>query len=237
MLFRSFDVDAAVGAARRLGYRKVVTIGWSMGGAAVIRHAALAAGEEPVYGHRLRHRPDAVVSVSATSRWFVRDTAPARRILWMAETAAGRAFARRALKVRITPQPWTVIPPAPVDLIGRIPPTPVLIVHGDRDAYFTLEHPRALARAAGAGAQLWLVPGFGHAEAGLIPGLLDRIGAHLPDLLAGREEWTRLAERADRAARALVRQHHPEQIADLGTGDLVTGIPGMTPGLTPELED
>jgi len=212
-----FDVDAAVGAARRLGYRKVVTMGWSMGGATVLRHAALAADGQPVYGHRLRHRPDAVVSVSATSRWYVRDTAPARRVLWMAESAMGRAVARRVLGVRITPEPWTTIPPAPVDVVGRIPPTPLLVVHGDRDSYFTLDHPRALARAAGDGAQLWLVPGFGHAEAGVIPGLLDRIGAHLPDLLAGREEWSQLAERADRTVSAgqlgatLARQRQPSE--------------------------
>ncbi|MCK9925620.1 alpha/beta hydrolase [Frankia sp. Mgl5] len=189
------DVDAAVGEARRLGYREVVTMGWSMGGAAVVRHAGLAAGGEPVHGHRIRHRPDAVVAVSAASRWFVRDTAPMRRIHWFAETASGRAAARVALGVRIAAQPWPAVPPSPVELIGRIAPTPVLIVHGDRDSYFTLEHPRALAAAAGPTGQLWVVPGFGHAEAAATAGLLDRIGAHLPDLLAGRPEWSARAGR------------------------------------------
>ncbi|MCK9899187.1 alpha/beta hydrolase [Frankia sp. Cpl3] len=189
------DVDAAVGEARRVGYRKVVTLGWSMGGAAVVRHAGLASSGVAVHGHRLRHRPDAVVSVSAASRWFVRDTAPMRRVHWFAETASGRVAARLALGVRIAAQAWPAVPPSPVEVIGRIAPTPLLIVHGDRDTYFTEEHPRALAAAAGPSAQLWLVPGFGHAEAGVVPGLVDRIGAHLPDLLAGRPEWADCARR------------------------------------------
>src|SRR3954452_24923625 len=53
-----FDLDAAVAYARGLGYRRVVTCGWSMGGSVVLRHAAHVGGV------------DGVVSVSAVSRWF-----------------------------------------------------------------------------------------------------------------------------------------------------------------------
>ncbi|OHV41647.1 alpha/beta fold hydrolase [Pseudofrankia sp. EUN1h] len=187
-----FDVDAAVGEARRLGYERVVTVGWSMGGAAVVRQAALASSRAPVYGHRLRHRPDAVVTISATSRWFVRDTAPLRRILWMAETRAGRLVARTVFGVRISSRPWPTLaterPSAPVDLIGQAASVPVLIVHGDLDGYFTLDHPRALAAAAGPRARLWIVPGFGHAETGAVPGLVDRVGRYLPYLLDGHRQ-------------------------------------------------
>ena len=184
-----FDVDAAVGEARRLGYERVVTVGWSMGGAAVIRHAALARGEVPVGRRRLRNPPDAVVAVSATSRWFVRETAPLRRILWMAETRVGRVVARTVFGVRIPSPPWPPAaaeqPAAPIDLVAQVAPTPMLIVHGDLDGYFTLDHPRALAEAAGPSARLWIVPGFGHAEAGVVPGLVDQIGRYLPILLDG----------------------------------------------------
>src|SRR5690606_24829927 len=44
------DLDAAVATARRLGYRRVVTVGFSLGGAVALRQAA-AGGS----------RPDAVV--------------------------------------------------------------------------------------------------------------------------------------------------------------------------------
>ncbi|WP_243407849.1 alpha/beta hydrolase [Frankia canadensis] len=179
-----FDVDAAVGAARRLGYQRVATIGWSMGGAAVIRQAAMVKSGTLCHGHRLRHPPDAVVSVSATSRWFVRDTRPMRRIHWFAEHATGRMVARGVLRVRIDSGAFVPIPASPLDLIGSIAPTPLLIVHGCRDRYFTLDHPRALAAAAGEQARLWIEPEFGHAEAGLNPGLLDRIGAEIVSLTA-----------------------------------------------------
>jgi pimeloyl-ACP methyl ester carboxylesterase len=190
-----FDVDAAVGELRRLGYDRVVTVGWSMGGAAALRHAALARSGLPVHGRLLRHSPDAVVSVSATSRWFVRDTVPMRRIHWMAETAPGRLVARFGFGVRIPAPPWSAVPErqpaAPLDVIGKIGPIPALIVHGELDGYFPVEHPLALAAAAGPTSRLWIVPGFGHAEVGVVPGLVDRIGKYLPALLAGHrhDSW------------------------------------------------
>jgi fermentation-respiration switch protein FrsA (DUF1100 family) len=57
-------------------------------------------------------------------------------------------------------------------------------VHGDADHYFPVEHPEALYAAAREPKELWLVEGFGHAESAATPELLDRIGAHLPALVA-----------------------------------------------------
>jgi pimeloyl-ACP methyl ester carboxylesterase len=165
------DVAAAVAWARELGYARVVTCGWSMGGSAVIRHAALHGGV------------DAVVSVSATSRWRVRDTRPMRRLHWIVERRTGRAVGRTLLKTRLATH-WVDEPESPVEVVGRIAPVPLLLVHGDRDSYFTLEHPEALYAAANEPKELWLVPGFAHAESGVTTALLDRIGAHLPALLA-----------------------------------------------------
>jgi len=158
------DVDAAVAAARADGARWVVTVGLSMGGGAVLRQAAV--GE---------HRPDAVVSVSAVSRWYVRDTAPMRRVHWLLETTAGRRLGAAALRLRLD-VPWLTVPPAPVQLVSRIAPTPLLLVHGDRDAYFPLEHFRTLAQAAGPAATVEVVPGMGHAESGTTAALAERIG-------------------------------------------------------------
>lgn len=178
------DVDAAVGAAREAGHAAVVTCGWSMGGAAVLRHAALRGSS--VAGHRLTSPPDAVVAVSTTSRWSVRAsaTAPMRRLHRVVETRPGRAYARRVMRTRISDAGWDPMPAAPVDLVGRVAPLPLLLVHGDRDAYFPLEHPQALRAAAGEPCELWLEQGFAHAEAAASPDLLDRLGRHLPVLLA-----------------------------------------------------
>jgi pimeloyl-ACP methyl ester carboxylesterase len=166
------DLDAAVQHARELGYRDVVTCGWSMGGTVVLRHAALHRGV------------DAVVSVSAVSRWFYRDTKPMRRLHWAVETRVGRLLTRHALRTRISANGWDPLPESPVEVVGRIAPTPLLLVHGDADHYFPVEHPQALYDAANEPKELWLLPGYGHAEAAATPELLDRIGAHLPALVA-----------------------------------------------------
>jgi fermentation-respiration switch protein FrsA (DUF1100 family) len=158
------DVDAAVGAARAHGAAAVVTVGLSMGGGAVLRQAALG-----------RSRPDAVVSVSAVSRWYVRDTAPMRRVHWLLETTAGRRLGSRMVGLRLA-EPWVTPPVAPLQVVSAIAPTPLLLVHGDRDEYFPLEHFRSLAQAAGPMATAWVVPGFGHAESGATAPLVERIG-------------------------------------------------------------
>ena len=168
------DVAAAVSYARELGYGAVVTCGWSMGGSIALRHAALHGGV------------DAVVSVSAVSRWFYRDTKPMRRVHWAIETRLGRFLAHRAFKTRITSDGWDLSAPpeSPVEVIGRIAPIPVLIVHGDRDHYFPVEHPEALYAAAREPKELWLEEGFAHAESGATPELLDRLGRHLTVLVS-----------------------------------------------------
>ncbi len=171
--FEVLDVEAAVAWARELGYADVVTCGWSMGGSCVIRHAALLGGV------------DAVISVSATSRWRVRDTKPMRRLHWIVEKRIGRVVGRHYLKTRLATH-WADEPESPVEVVGRIAPAPLLVVHGDRDSYFTVEHPEALYAAAAEPKELWLIPGFAHAESGATPELLDRIGRHLPALLARR---------------------------------------------------
>lgn len=165
------DLEAAVVRMRELGYERIVTCGWSMGGSVVLRHAALIGGV------------DAVVSVSAVSRWFYRDTKPMRRLHWAIETRAGRLVTRRVLGTRVSPLGWPVVPESPVEVVGRISPIPLLLVHGDRDHYFPVEHPQALFDAARDPKELWLVEGFGHAENAASPELLARIGAHLPVLL------------------------------------------------------
>ena len=166
------DLDAAVRHARALGYADVVTCGWSMGGSVVLRHAAL-----------LRD-VDAVISVSAVSRWFYRDTKPMRRLHWAVETRAGRLIARHAFKTRISDEGWEQVPEAPVDVVARIAPIPLLLVHGDADHYFPVEHPHALYAAANEPKELWLLEGFGHAENAATAQVLDRIGKHLPALVA-----------------------------------------------------
>lgn len=161
------DVEAAVRWARSLGYRRVVTAGFSMGGAAVLRHAALYRGV------------DAVAAVSAPARWYYRGTAPMRRLHWVVLKPLGRVVGRIGLRTRIDSRHWVDIPLPPVQAVARMA-VPLLVVHGDSDPYFPLDHPRSLHAAAPEGtAELWIEPGFGHAENAADTALLERVGEWL----------------------------------------------------------
>ncbi|MFJ6295457.1 alpha/beta hydrolase [Streptomyces griseoviridis] len=158
------DLAAAVAWARERGHARVVTVGFSMGGSVVLRHAALRGGA------------DAVVSVSSPARWYYRGTAPMRRLHWLVTRPEGRLVGRYGLRTRIHHRDWDPVPVSPTEAAARIAPTPLLIVHGDRDGYFPLDHPRMLAAAAGDHGELWLEPGMGHAEHAADDALLARMG-------------------------------------------------------------
>ncbi|MGW3124756.1 alpha/beta hydrolase [Streptomyces sp. NPDC001076] len=158
------DLAAAVAWARDLGHARVVTVGFSMGGSVVLRHAALHAGV------------DAVVSVSSPARWYYRGTAPMRRVHWLVTRPEGRLVGRYGFRTRIHHRDWDPVPLSPVEAVPKIAPTPLLIVHGDSDGYFPVDHPRMLADAAAGAAELWLEPGMGHAEHAASDRLLARIG-------------------------------------------------------------
>ncbi|MFD8626982.1 alpha/beta fold hydrolase [Streptomyces hygroscopicus] len=131
---------------------------------------------DPAPGRAPDAAPDAVIAVSAPARWYYRGTAPMRRVHWAVTRPAGRLVSRYGLRTRIDPRGWGVDPLPPVAAAPLIAPTPLLIVHGDRDPYFPLDHPRMLASAADpSSTELWIEPGFGHAETAASPALLTRI--------------------------------------------------------------
>ncbi|MBO0806303.1 MAG: alpha/beta fold hydrolase [Nocardiopsaceae bacterium] len=159
------DLDVAVSYARQLGYRRVATVGFSMGGSVVLRHGGLVGGV------------DAVVSVSGPGHWFYRGTGAMRKVHLAAEKRVGRLFARHVLGTRISPVRWDPEPMPPAIAAGRISPVPVLIVHGDKDLFFPPDHGRELYDGAREPKELWLLPGFGHAERATDDALADRIAA------------------------------------------------------------
>ncbi|WMX45884.1 alpha/beta fold hydrolase [Streptomyces roseicoloratus] len=168
------DLAAAVRWARELGNTRVVTVGFSMGGSVVLRHAALE--RDP------RQDTDAVAAVSAPARWYYRGTPSMRRVHWVITRPAGRLVGRYGLRTRIDHKPWDPVPLAPYEAVPMIGPTPLLVVHGDRDPYFPVDHPRMLtaaAEAAGTPVELWLERGMGHAENAAADELLDRLGTWL----------------------------------------------------------
>jgi pimeloyl-ACP methyl ester carboxylesterase len=161
------DLAVAVAYARELGYARIATVGFSMGASIVLRHAGLVGGV------------DAVVAVSGPGRWYYRGTKPMRRVHFAIERRAGRMYVARFLDTRISDGRWDPDPMPPAEAAALIAPTPLLIVHGDRDTFFPVDHAEQIYAAAREPKDLWIVPGFGHAESAAEPALLDRIGGWL----------------------------------------------------------
>jgi alpha-beta hydrolase superfamily lysophospholipase len=163
------DIDAAVERARaERPDSPVVTVGVSMGGVGVIRHAAIRGGV------------DAVAAISSPARWDGHPSRAVARLRWMGSSARGRRLAR-GLGVRLGAlDRW---PNSPEDVVGRIAPTPLIVVHGLDDHFFDEEEAWRLFRRAGEPKRLMLASRFGHAEDGLTPAfarrLSDRIRADL----------------------------------------------------------
>ena len=168
------DLAVAIAYARELGYQRIVPVGFSMGASIVTRYAGLVGGV------------DAAVSVSGPGRWYYRGTYPMRRVHWAVERRLGRIITRKWLNTRVSSMRWNPVPMPPAEAAARIAPIPLLVVHGDRDPYFPVEHAHQLYEAAREPKELWVVPGFGHAESGSDDALLDRIAAWADKTTAGR---------------------------------------------------
>ena len=161
------DLAVAVAWARELGYERIGAVGFSMGASIVLRFAGLT---EDAGGLA------AVVSVSGPGRWYYRGTKPMRKVHWAVEYRLGRLVTKTVLQTRVNPVRWDPIPVPPADAAALISPTPLLVVHGDRDPYFPVDHAHQLYDAAGKPKELWILHGYGHAESASSNGLIDRIG-------------------------------------------------------------
>jgi uncharacterized protein len=158
------DVLAGVAWLRGFGHQRVVLLGMSMGGTAVL-HAASRGAEV-----------DGVIAVSAPARF--RDPpheGPMRRLHAIWESPFQRRAMQAAVGVRLAgPEAWSG-PPHPVEMAADIT-SPLLVVHGEDDGYFPPTDGADLVAAAGGPAVLWQEPvGFGHAEDGVTPALVDAI--------------------------------------------------------------
>jgi pimeloyl-ACP methyl ester carboxylesterase len=191
------DLEVAVAYARELGYERVAAVGFSMGASVVLRYAGLVGGL------------DAAVSVSGPGRWYYRGTERMRRVHFAAERRVGRLATRMLTNTRISPVRWNPTPTPPDQAAAQISPTPLLIVHGDRDVYFPVDHAQRLYDAAREPKELWLVPGLGHAESGCKPALVDKIG-----------RWVATAAGASRA----------QQLAGAAAQGTPPAAPGQTAG-------
>ncbi|HUI82878.1 MAG TPA: alpha/beta fold hydrolase [Candidatus Binatia bacterium] len=143
--------------------KPLVLLGLSMGGATAIRTAAV------------RHDVDAVISVSSFASFepFMGKGME----LWLGRLAILTLYGVWTPNVQ------------PVREIGRIPPRPVLIMHGSADRQIPVGDALLLKQAGGPDVQLWIAPGADHliyTEDGNGAGALDTgYRTHILDFLAG----------------------------------------------------
>ena len=166
------DVAAAVDAADP--GLPVVTLGISLGGAAVLLHAgAHAQGHREIAG---------VVAISPPAWSGTWDTPGTKRVQRYAGSPAGRKVLARLLHTRLADRCQVV--PDSRDLVAGIAPAFTLIVADPADHYFGEEHSRALYEWAMEPKDLWLLPGTGHGTDLLSPALADRLLRELDERLS-----------------------------------------------------
>lgn len=154
------DIDAAMRALVEGGIadpRRIVLYGQSLGGALAI-----------YYGAHGAHRRDlrAVVADSAFSDY---------------RAIAREKLAGFALTWPLQWLPWLTVDDgyAPLDAVAAIAPTPLLLIHGEQDTVVAPRHARELYARAAEPKALWLVPGAGHTQSLLEPGVRARFVEYL----------------------------------------------------------
>lgn len=156
------DVEAAVNAAPE--GLPVVTVGMSLGGAAVALHAGAIGG---VAG---------TVAISAPGTWDWVDRAGSARVRRWVSGRAGRVLLATLLRTRIGPCDGL---PDTTGTNGPSGPGFWVIVHDPDDSYFGPEHAQLLYEWAAEPKELWWYPGGGHATDLLSPAFADRLLAEL----------------------------------------------------------
>lgn len=139
------DVSAAVAYLRaQHGAERVAVIGTSQGAASAILAGASDRGI------------DAVVAENSFARFedVLRESEDARGAppVLVALTAAVARWRMDASAV-----------PDPLDVVARVAPTPLLLLHGSADRVISPRHTEALFAAAGEPKELWIAPGAEHA--------------------------------------------------------------------------
>lgn len=161
------DVAAAVDAAP--AGLPVVTMGVSLGGAAVLLHGGTIGG---VAG---------VVAISAPAWSNSWDTRATERIRRHVSSRGGRLFLSSVLRTRVAAD-WKGVPESR-DIAAAIAPAFTIVVHDPDDHYFGEEHARTVYEWLRPPKDLWLIPDSGHGTDLLTPELADRLWARISSRL------------------------------------------------------
>jgi pimeloyl-ACP methyl ester carboxylesterase len=145
--FEARDVRAVAAATRDLRL-PLVLVGASMGGIAVLRHAATDT------------TVDGVVAVSTPATWRMPRSWRAVLAAGLTQTPMGRWSAKRWLGVRLArPGPRATAP----NVLAAALRVPLAVVHGSSDRFIATRDAQKLVDAAGGPSRAWIVPDMGHA--------------------------------------------------------------------------
>ena len=158
--YEPLDVAAAVAAAP--AGLPVVTVGTSLGGAAVLFHATQADGA--VAG---------VVAVSAPAARHLLDRAGSHRVERWVRGRTGRAFLAGVLRTRVGLDCGEL--PESASAMAAIAPAFVILVHDPDDWYFGPQHAQMLYDWAQEPKELWWYEGGGHGTDLLTPAFAERL--------------------------------------------------------------
>lgn len=161
------DVAAAVAAAD--ASLPVVTVGMSLGGAAVLMQAGSTGG---VAG---------VVSVSAPA-WGELDRVGTHRVRKWVSGRTGRLMLTSVLRTRVGPD--CIYLPQAADLVAAIAPAFTIVVHDPDDWYFGPDHAETIHAWAHEPKALWWYADAGHGTDLLTPAFTDRLVAEIERRLA-----------------------------------------------------
>lgn len=157
------DARAAVAYAHaRLPDARLGVIGYSMGAALAIRLAA----EQPTIRAVVADSPFATMR-DVIAHAYQRRRVPTRPLLDLADALTRWRYGYPFEAVR------------PLDVVGRIAPRPLLLIHGTADDVIPVEHARRLYAAAGEPKELWECEGAPHCGAYFVdrPAYVARVAA------------------------------------------------------------
>ena len=166
------DLQAAIGWIRtraELGALPLILLGESMGASVSL----LVAAQEPQ------------VCAIVADCGFARMDGPIRkRLETLFGAPMGRALAPATLSVGERLLGTSALRIAPEEVMAKIAPRRVLLIHGTQDALITVSHAHRLHAAAGENTQLWLVEGAGHTQSvRTAPDYAERVVAFLEETL------------------------------------------------------
>ena len=139
------DVDAVLDYARGVAYRRVFLIGSSMGGAVAIRYAASSSALS------------GVVTIGAFARGEF--SFAAERALKFFDWQVTHSVVRAARRTRVAS---IALPSAPIEVVQRISPRPLLLIHGRLDPLVPVRHAHELYARAREPKKLIVIPRGSH---------------------------------------------------------------------------